>query len=362
MVEKVFLWGTGKVASDVINEFDVFNRYDVLGFIDNNKSNIGKVFFGKEVFSPDVLQTVEANIIVSLTDYYDEIAKQIKEEYPELKCTVEDKRYFYKMALKRRYAGSTDVEIKKVLEYIDDHGLDVFNYSFVQKYTDYKAEAYFDNMSGLYYVMHNGKKMYISGSFDTKEKAEKYYKSLLIEQDENSPHRYLTDDFNVNSGDVIVDAGAAEGIFTLDVIDKVKRAYLIEADEKWIEALKLTFADYMEKIVIVDKYLSDDNIGNYASLDEVIPEPVDFIKMDIEGCEWEALQGASVLIEKSPRLKCAVCVYHRDYDSILIQHEFAKHNMMSENTSGYMWFPGGVSRGQGSISTKLCRGILRAWK
>lgn len=40
----------------------------------------------------------------------------------------------------------------------------------------------------------------------------------------------------------------------------------------------------------------------------------------------------------------------------------AKHKMNFENTSGYMWFPLGIRRGQNVVSTKLCRGILRAWK
>jgi FkbM family methyltransferase len=59
------------------------------------------------------------------------------------------------------------------------------------------------------------------------------------------------------------------------------------------------------------------NSGDYevdiVSLDEDIEEPVNFIKMDIEGFELEALKGAARHIrEKKPKL--AICVYHKIND------------------------------------------------
>lgn len=48
-----------------------------------------------------------------------------------------------------------------------------------------------------------------------KEKAETYYRYILLEQDEKSPHRYLTSEFDVSEGDVVVDVGVAEGNFLI---------------------------------------------------------------------------------------------------------------------------------------------------
>lgn len=51
-----------------------------------------------------------------------------------------------------------------------------------------------------------------------------------------------------------------------------------------------------------------------APLDEDLPEPVTFLKMDIEGAEWDTLLGCEKIIsQQHPRL--AVCVYH-GYDDL----------------------------------------------
>jgi 16S rRNA A1518/A1519 N6-dimethyltransferase RsmA/KsgA/DIM1 with predicted DNA glycosylase/AP lyase activity len=48
----------------------------------------------------------------------------------------------------------------------------------------------------------------------------------------------------VAEGDVVVDAGAAEGNFALSVIDKASKVYIIEGDAGWCEALRQTFLPY----------------------------------------------------------------------------------------------------------------------
>lgn len=361
-MKKIFIWGTGKIASKVLAGFDVFGRYNVLGFIDNNIVEERRLFAGKQVFSPEILKYITPDIIVILNDYYDEIYTQIKKEYSDVKCRVENKNFFFKEAVCCRYKGCMDDEMLNVLKDIGENGLEVFNYDFARQYRNDDIQAYFDEVHGLWYVMHAGKRMYMAARFDNEEKAKRYYKGLLVEQNQESPHKYTSETFNVKEGDTIVDAGVAEGMFTLEHIDAIKKAYLIEADTEWVRALKLTFADYADKVVIIEKYLSSEDNGKYASLDNLIDESVDFLKMDIEGCEWDALQGAKSLIEGSEHLKCAVCVYHRDFDNDLMQHEFAKYGMKYENTRGYMWFPYGLRIGQNMISTRLCRGVLRAWK
>ena len=60
---------------------------------------------------------------------------------------------------------------------------------------------------------------------------------------QSSSHSYH---FNINytSTDIAVDAGAAEGIWSLDIIDKIKELYLFECDDDCIEPLRATFAPW----------------------------------------------------------------------------------------------------------------------
>ena len=218
----------------------------------------------------------------------------------------------------------------------------------------------FDEQHKLYYVYHQGHKLYISRSYKTRESVRDYYRSILLEQDKRSPHRYMNENFNVNTGDVVVDIGVAEGNFSLEIIQRVSKIYMIEADDNWIEALKLTFAPFENKVIIIKGFMSSYNEGKLITLDSVIHEPVNFIKMDIEGNEWDGLRGAVKVLQISGDVKMAICAYHSDFDQELIENFLSKHNFEFEHSSGYMWFP--TKLRQTYVSTSLNRGIIRAYR
>ena len=129
---------------------------------------------------------------------------------------------------------------------------------------------------------------------------------------------------------------------------------------KLIEALKVTFHDYLDKVVFIEKFISSYDDGNIAALDSLIEDSVNFIKMDIEGNEWDALQGAKKIIERSVDLKCAICCYHSDFDQILIEDFMDKNHLYHVITPGFMWFPYTVR--QNYVSTRLNRAIVRGYK
>ena len=112
--------------------------------------------------------------------------------------------------------------------------------------------------------------------------------------------------------------------------------------------------------MIINKYITSINAGKFATLDSLIEEPVNFIKMDIEGNEWDALLGAKNIITCSGNIKCAICIYHQDFDEIIVKDIMNKYGLSCSTTKGYMWFPYGER--QTYISTKLCRGIMRGVK
>lgn len=359
-MNRIFIWGTGKIAQNVLSKCKTLNTYEVLGFIDNNPQKVGTIFWGKQVYSSKILEKIVPDKIVVLTDAYEEIYSQILTEYSSLQGIVENQDYFYKESLLHRYENTTDKEIIAVLDYIRKRELNIFNYSFTEKYKNMDIGIFYDKVHGLYYVMHQGKPLYFSKKYDTEKKVLEYYRLILMEQDKESPHRYLSDDFEVPVGSVVVDVGVAEGNFSLEVIDRASKIYMIEADEDWIEALRITFKDYLDKVIIIKGFADSYNEGDLIALDSVIKEPVDFIKMDVEGSEWDALNGARAILSCSEHMKLAICVYHNDYDEVLVKDVLQEHGVKCSTTPGYMWYARSTMRSY--VSTRLCRGLVRGVK
>ena len=362
LVERIVLWGTGYIANEIFMQCRTLNQYELVAIIDNNKSKQGKYFHNVEVYgSSYIIENKDRyDSIVILADAYNEIYEHIIRLDDSLKSRIHNHYYFYKKSILKRYRNIDDCEIRKLVDFLENNNLQVFNYDFVNNYNSLNPKVYSDDKCGLFYVIHNGKKMYFSRIYDTEEKVIKYYKSIRMEQDIESPHRYLSDEFNLEEESIVLDVGVAEGNFSLDIIDKVKKIYMVEADEMWIEALQHTFSDYKDKVEIISGYASSYDEGDYIRLDSVIDDELNFIKMDIEGCEWDALKGAIRLISVAQNLKLAVCSYHSDFDQVLIEKFMDENGIAHTTTPGYMWFPY-ICR-QTNISTQLNRGVIRGKK
>lgn len=364
-MQTILIWGTGKVAEDIISKFNILEKYNICGFVDNNSQKWNQIFYGYKVYAPEkeTLMNLGYDLIVVLSNYYDEIKEQINTIIPLHKLIVENQFYFYKEKLINRYKDSKDPDVKKILAHMEEHPLSVFNSEFEDNYIDKDWLVEFDSDYGMYYADYYGKRMYLAKRFDTEKKVKDYLRSITVEQDIESPHCYCDESFKPCQGDVIVDAGVAEGNFSLEYIDVASKIYMIEPDEEWIEALKATFKDYSEKVVIVSRKLGAfDDVDEAVRLDSVIPEyeEINFIKMDIEGSEWDALRGALCTIRKSENLKLAICSYHSDWDQELIETYFDKEGISHTTTLGYMWFPYSIR--ETSVSMELHRGIVRGIK
>lgn len=357
---KVLVWGAGQMARKFW-ENRVFweDVIDIVAITDNNSHIWEKAFNTYRIIPPQEAYRLEFDrIIISSLKYYKEIAGQIIAETNIDKSKIENILYVAKCKLLARYGS--DIDKQDVLSYIRSHELEVFNYPYVEKYESLQPDIGFDSDAKLYYVLHNGQRMYMARGLDTEDKVSMYYKSLCIEQDRESPHLYLEDGFDVEQNDVVVDAGAAEGIFALSIIEKARKLYLIETDAEWIKALKYTFRNYTEKVEIINAFIADYEGYNTHKLDNLVHEEVNFIKMDIEGCEYPAMRGAKRLISESNRIRCAVCAYHNDNDEVLLE-EFAKNmGMKTEFSKGFMFYC--IDIQQHYILPTLRRGIIRCTK
>lgn len=231
-----------------------------------------------------------------------------------------------------------DPERKEVVEFIKIHGVQVFPYSFIDKYLETDINVFVDKESGMKYVLMDGKRLFFKRRWSV-SRIRRSFHDLSLEQDERSPHRYLSAEFDVSTSDVIADVGAAEGNFSLSVIEKVKKVYLFESDPEWIEALEKTFEPWRSKVEIIPKYISNKNDQRNCTGDVFFSErELTFLKIDVDGGERNLLQGFENILSKRANLKLALCTYHQHHD----EHDFSKllreKGFFVKPSYGYMIF------------------------
>lgn len=359
-MEKVLVFGTGKRAMRVI-EYLESSENELLALIDNNEEKQGTYYNKVEIVSPQEINQYMYDRILICSVYYADIYRQLVEEIhvPENKIT--DHTYFIKKNLLNYYdthREEVNEDMKDSIEYIKNFRLGVFNDPFIEKYDKMDFDVKYDLKKQLYFVMSNGKKMYMSSVYNTEQKVREYYKSIIVEQDKCSPHRYIDEKFQVEPNSVVIDAGVAEGNFALDVIDIVKKIYLVEMDENWIEALKFTFEPYKEKVQIINQFLSSNNENGNITIDEIAKEEhINFIKLDIEGEEILALQGAKQFLNNNSNIKLDICSYHNHDDEKNIKALLTEYGFKAWTTAGYMVF-----MSSNIEPKKLVRGLVRAEK
>ena len=232
------------------------------------------------------------------------------------------------------------IEYKKSADFILLYGISLVIGDFIFHYLSLNIQVFQCEKTGLYYVLLGTKKLYFRRGLSELE-VQSCYKSLLLEQDPRSPHSYVGVNFSVDENSVLYDVGAAEGIFTLLNIEKVKHAFLFECDENWIEALNMTFSPWKDKITIVQKYVANQDDEQCVTLDEFAYKNKfpDYVKMDIEGAECNALSGA-VRIIKRKSIKWSVCVYHKHDDKTDVSSFFSTNDyniVFSEGLMFVLW-------------------------
>lgn len=149
----------------------------------------------------------------------------------------------------------------------------------------------------------------------------------------NAGHYYQIETTKVNSNDIVVDCGAAEGLFSLIVSPICKRVYTIEPLPLFIKSLNLTFAKFNNMEIIPVALSNEEGYANFTvkgtssalnnygngtnvkvdTIDNLFFKkkiPVTYIKADVEGQEIELLEGAVNTIKKY-RPRIAITTYHR---------------------------------------------------
>ncbi|MFN5423395.1 MAG: FkbM family methyltransferase [bacterium] len=231
-----------------------------------------------------------------------------------------------------------DPERKEVIEFVKKNGVEVFPYSFTEQYVESDIDVFLDEQSGMRYVLMDGKRLYFKKRW-TASRIRRSFHDLSLEQDNKSPHRYLSEDFKLADGDVLADVGAAEGNFSLSVIEAVKKVYLFESDPEWIEALKKTFEPWREKVEIIPKFISDKNDArNYTGDNFFADKELNFLKIDVDGGERKLLKGFDDILSQRTNLKIALCTYHQHDDEIEFSALLRNKGFSVTPSRGYMIF------------------------
>jgi FkbM family methyltransferase len=148
-------------------------------------------------------------------------------------------------------------------------------------------------------------------------------------------HYYEVQETEIVPGDIVLDCGAADGLFSMMVAGRCERVYAIEPLPPFIDALERTF-EGLDNVKVMPLALSDrvgeatiidagplSSIGipregasfrvKTSTVDKLFYDqgiPVSFIKADLEGHELLMLKGAENTLRKNaPRI--AITTYHR---------------------------------------------------
>lgn len=299
--KEVWIWGIGNTArlyQEALKRIDLF---EVCGYCDNNSEYWGKSLYGKQVVSPDELKR-RSNILVLICSPQKGVIQSVGQQLNKM----EIEHYSIAEAIFKLYR-------KEVISCYD-----LFEDQFSKDTYAHIVCCYLAN-----------------------EMPESYYVS---------PDEYFwLKEFKALRNETYIDCGA----FTGDTIEKYiwakngyfKRIIAFEPDKQNYEAMRCrtdrlkkewNLAEDSIKLFCcgvgsekrMESFLANGTIGSICvsegvnetsenidiiSLDEFIDEPYDFIKVDIEGYEYNMLLGAQESIRKNKPI-IAICIYHNTVD------------------------------------------------
>lgn len=153
-------------------------------------------------------------------------------------------------------------------------------------------------------------------------------------------HQYEVPETRVEADDVVVDCGAAEGLFSLEVATRCRRLFAFEPLPDFVKGLQKTFQPNTNTEIVaaalgdtsgVTRFMADGIASlcgpegtleiRMVTMDDFFrgrDERVSYIKADVEGTEMALLRGAAGIIREH-KPKIAMTTYHHRQDAVEMQ-------------------------------------------
>ncbi|AOZ93253.1 FkbM family methyltransferase [Paenibacillus crassostreae] len=312
--KKIVLFGAGNVGKFYLQWFRKYGLDDRLYFCDNNPQKWGEIYNNIPIISPNELKEgiSESYIIITSLDYGDDI--------------------FLQLTNNGLGGNLVDSLAHKLIK-------DLFSFS---NYEDY-YNVIKDNLSGFEEVFRS-----LSDSLSKEVFMERLNYCItmdpkyLIHLKSDSPQYFESGIISLSKNEVFIDGGAFIGDTAEEFIKQTKgefiKIYSFEPEETKhkefltrtsnssnVELVPYGLWSCKDELQFEAKDSTDSGLSEFGnvkvpviSIDEFLDgKPTTFIKMDIEGSEYEALLGAEMTIKKF-KPKLAICVYHNLLDVIEI--------------------------------------------
>lgn len=384
----IVIYGTGLMGRELLGQIECYNRINkekhigesvrVLAFTETICN--GGVIRGVSVIALEDCAKLQYDMVIIASSAGEKIVNMIKnarildsrkvirreEFYPEnngLTLSQINTAYFYEKSIQFQ----DDLELKELYRRFQNKNnfVDILNRrrfieekEEIERYRD--VQIFYDDEEALKYVFFNGKRLYYPAEWSDEKIKEYHALNVYTCTAETSAHRYLDSDFDVREDDIVADIGTAEGLFALEVVDRVKMVYLFEADHQWMRSLHATFKPYKEKVVFENKFVSNINQWEFITCDNYFRDKeITLIKMDIEGEEQKALLGSKNLLKRE-NLRWLITTYHRSEDMEFIDAFMRINGYITEKVGNWLWID------QSNLDIKLFgefrKAMLRARK
>ena len=321
--EKICLYGMGRFFRDYVQHIA---RYDFI--CDGNPEKWGDSYDGKTCISIEQLVAIDNVIVIVMLGEYQAAMEMLENKglqcvfFGDLFKNVYDERYD-----KVWFESQKELIVESVDLFADEKSKDIYVNAICNRISPKRACKTYHQME---------------------EKGE-YFHSGLISFSENEVYV----DVGAYDGDSLTDfvhavSGKYRKIYAFEM-DRINYQKLVEKGKKFENVFVYPYGVGKEQTEVTYEpngtgTVISENASERArivSLDEILEdEIVSFIKMDIEGAEVDALQGATNLIRRS-NCNLVVSVYHKISDfweiPILIKKINPQYHLYLRHYTAVAW-------------------------